>query len=60
MKQIVIDAKTRSEVRMLFGLNSSQMTHVLRYELNSIRARKVRAYIMNFREFHFVNDEAKN
>ena len=56
MKQIVIDAKTRSEVRMLFGLNSSQMTHVLRYELNSIRARKVRAYILNFREFHIINE----
>ena len=56
MKQIVIDQRTRSEVKMLFGLNASQMTHVLRYELNSIRARKVRAYILNFREFHIINE----
>lgn len=56
MKQIVIDPKTRSEVRMLFGLNPAQMTHVLRYELNSIRARKARSYILNFREYHMVNN----
>ena len=55
MKQIVIDAKTRSEVRMLFGLTPAQMTHVLRYRVNSIRARRVRAYILNFREYHVVN-----
>ena len=51
MKQIVVDRKTRSEVQMLFGLNPAQMTHVLRYELNSIRARKVRSYILNFRDY---------
>jgi hypothetical protein len=56
MKQIVIDRNTRSEVQMLFGLNSAQMTHVLRYELNSIRARKVRSYIMNFRDYHLVSN----
>lgn len=57
MKQIVIDTKTRSEVREMFGLNADKMTHVLRFELNSIRARKARAYILNFRDFHFVNNE---
>ena len=57
MKQIVIDQKTRSEVKMLFGLNKSQMSHVLHFESNSIRARKARAYILNFRDFHFVNNE---
>ena len=56
MKQIVVDRKTRSEVQMLFGLNPAQMTHVLRYELNSIRARKVRSYILNFREYHIVSN----
>lgn len=56
MKQIVIDPKTRSEVKMLFGLNASQMTHVLRYESHSIRARKVRSYILNFRDYHITND----
>ena len=57
MKQIVIDAKTRSEVKMLFGLNASQMTLILHYHSYSIRARKVRAYILNFREFHIINEE---
>ena len=57
MKQIIIDQKTRSEVKMLFGLNASQMSHVLRYESHSIRARKARSYILNFRDFHFVNNE---
>ena len=57
MKQIVIDQKTRSEVKMLFGLNKSQMSHVLHFKSNSIRARKARTYILNFREFHFVNNE---
>ena len=56
MKQIVIDRNTRSEVQMLFGLNPAQMTHVLRYELNSIRARKVRSYILNFRDYHITNE----
>ena len=56
MKQIVIDQKTRSEVKMLFGLNASQMSHALRYESHSIRARKARSYILNFREFHMVNN----
>ena len=56
MKQIIIDQKTRSEVKMLFGLNASQMSHVLRYESQSIRARKARSYILNFRDFHFVNN----
>ncbi len=56
MMQIVVDRKTRSEVQMLFGLNPAQMTHVLRYELNSIRARKVRSYILNFRDFHIINE----
>ena len=56
MKQIVIDQRTRSEVRMLFGLNTAQMTHVLRYEYHSIIARKVRSYIMNFCEFHIVQN----
>ena len=55
MKQIVIDTTTRREVMMLFGLNAAQMTHLLRYELNSIRARRVRAYILNFRDYHVVN-----
>ena len=56
MKQIVIDPKTRSEVRMLFGLNSTQMTRTLHYQSYSIRARKVRSYILNFREYHMVNN----
>lgn len=55
MKQIVIDRKTRQEVQKQFGLTSAQMTHVLRYELNSIKARKVRVHILNFREFHIIN-----
>ena len=54
MKQIVIDLDTRNEVRRMFKLNPSQMTHVLRYEYNSIIARKVRSHILNFREFHIV------
>ena len=56
MKQIVIDQKTRSEVKMLFGLNTSQMSHVLHFESNSIRARKARSYILNFREYHIINE----
>lgn len=56
MKQIVIDQKTRSEVKMLFGLNASQMSHVLHFESNSIRARKARSYIMNFRDYHIINE----
>ncbi len=56
MKQIVIDPKTRSEVRMLFGLNSTQMTRILQYHSFSIRARKVRSYILNFRDYHITND----
>ena len=56
MKQIVIDPKTRSEVRMLFGLNSTQMTRILQYHSFSIRARKVRSYILNFREYHIVSN----
>ena len=56
MKQIVIDQKTRSEVKMLFGLNTSQMSHVLHFESNSIRARKARSYIMNFRDYHIINE----
>ena len=56
MKQIVIDRNTRSEVQMLFGLTPAQMTNVLRYQLNSIRARRVRSYIMNFRDYHITND----
>ena len=57
MKQIIIDTKTRSEVREMFGLSADKMSHVLRFELNSIRARKARSYILNFRDFHFVNNE---
>ena len=57
MKQIIIDTKTRSEVREMFGRSADKMTHVLSFELNSIRARKARAYILNFRDFHFVNNE---
>ena len=56
MKQIVIDQKTRSEVKMLFGLNASQMSHVLHFESNSIRARRVRSYILNFRDYHITNE----
>ena len=56
MKQIVIDPKTRSEVRMLFGLNSTQMTRILQYHSFSIRARKVRSYILNYRDYHITND----
>ena len=56
MKQIVIDRNTRSEVQMLFGLTPAQMTNVLRYQLKSIRARRVRSYIMNFRDYHITNN----
>ena len=55
MKQIIIDRKTRQEVQKQFRLTPAQMTHVLRYELNSIRARRIRAHILNFREFHIIN-----
>lgn len=56
MKQIVIDTATRREVREKFGLSADKMTHVLRFELNSIRARKARSYILNFREFHIIKN----
>ena len=56
MKQIVIDTATRREVREKFGLSADKMSHALRFELNSIRARKARSYILNFREFHIVNN----
>ena len=57
MKQIVIDPKTRSEVRMLFGLNSTQMTRILQYHSFSIRARKVRSYILNYRDYHIISND---
>ena len=56
MKQIIIDSATRREVREKFGINHDKMTHLLRFELNSIRARKVRSYIMNYKEFHIVEN----
>ena len=56
MKQIIIDRATRREVREKFKLLPVQMTHLLRFELNSIRARKVRSYIMNYKEFHIVEN----
>ena len=56
MKQIIIDRATRREVREKFGINHDKMTHVLKFELNSIRARKVRSYIMNYKEFHIVEN----
>ena len=57
MKQIIIDRATRREVREKFKLLPVQMTHLLRFELNSIRARKARSYIMNYKEFHIINEE---
>ena len=56
MKQIIIDRATRREVREKFKLLPVQMTHLLRFELNSIRARKARSYIMNYKEFHIVEN----
>ena len=56
MKQIIIDTNTRREVREKFGISADKMSHVLKYELNSIRARKARSYILNFREFHVINE----
>ena len=57
MKQIIIDRATRREVKAKFKMTTDKMTHVLKFELNSIRARKVRSYIMNYKEFHIVNEE---
>ena len=57
MKQIIIDTNTRREVREKFGISADKMSHVLKYELNSIRARKARSYILNFREYHVINEE---
>ena len=54
MKHIIIDSATRREVREMFGLSADKMSHALRFELNSIRARKARSYILNFREFHII------
>ena len=56
MKQIIIDTATRREVREKFEISADKMSHVLKYELNSIRARKARSYILNFREYHVVSN----
>ena len=56
MKQIIIDRATRREVKAKFKMTTDKMTHLLRFELNSIRARKVRSYIMNYKEFHIVEN----
>ncbi len=52
--EIVIDRDTRREICQRFKLSPSMMTHILRYENYGIVARRVRAYIVNQREYHIV------
>ncbi len=53
--RIVIDHTTRKEVRDRYGINNSDMTRILSYEYNNFKARQARSYILNFRDFHFID-----